>query len=509
MEPRKKPKSKSKPSTATSSFFSQIPIGEDGALSFNSLPPETRMLILEELIPEDLRMLILINKDFYDLARDNVLWERKFQLHFPHVYEKETFKPKEVTDWFNQFWQTYGDEYANVKKPARRFFSLAKEGKLTEFKHTENYSPSNINNKIGEVVNDAVSTVFRQFIGVPYESVKEKMSSIKDKFISTVKDKFISLDDLASQADKSHRTILQWARLNDNQPLLDHVYKSIISPEYAGEFKEAKKLGKKQYSILHWAVEANQIEELRALIAYFIDKKASKKDKESTEKASLPDVDVRTAEDRTPLFLAAERGNLDMVKALVEMKANVNATDKNGLTVILMAAYGGNLEVVQYLVENKVNVFPKTLRSYTTLHAAAEGNAAAVAAYLIEKGLQVNARAAFQMTPLFSAAMMGNLEVTKVLIDAGASIDMSITHRKLSLENNFFKNIFKNNSAALKRLEAFLSKQSWAQGILVNLWEGTNPEITITPLQVAEIAGHEEVANYIRDAMTKSPSKKM
>ena len=52
---------------------------------------------------------------------------------------------------------------------------------------------------------------------------------------------------------------------------------------------------------------------------------------------------------RTPLHITSMYGYLGMVKALVELGANISVTDKNGKTPSDLAAVNGNFEVVEYL----------------------------------------------------------------------------------------------------------------------------------------------------------------
>ncbi|XP_072047596.1 myotrophin-like [Amphiura filiformis] len=53
---------------------------------------------------------------------------------------------------------------------------------------------------------------------------------------------------------------------------------------------------------------------------------------------------------RTPLHFAADYGQLDVIDYLVDKKANVNATDKHGISVILAAIWEGHTECVKFLL---------------------------------------------------------------------------------------------------------------------------------------------------------------
>ncbi|XP_069672158.1 G patch domain and ankyrin repeat-containing protein 1 homolog [Periplaneta americana] len=64
-------------------------------------------------------------------------------------------------------------------------------------------------------------------------------------------------------------------------------------------------------------------------------------------------VDVRDQYGWTPLMSAACAGALDVVKFLIEHRADVNLKDKSGNTCLSLARRNGHLEVVQAITESK------------------------------------------------------------------------------------------------------------------------------------------------------------
>ena len=90
---------------------------------------------------------------------------------------------------------------------------------------------------------------------------------------------------------------------------------------------------------------------------------------------------------------AAESGNLDLVKYLVEEKnLDVKAKSESGYTVLHSAAWNGNLEMVKYLIKNGADVNAKSESGRTVLHSAASGNLDLVKYLVEEKKLDVNAK---------------------------------------------------------------------------------------------------------------------
>ncbi|KAK0625339.1 ankyrin repeat-containing domain protein [Bombardia bombarda] len=80
-------------------------------------------------------------------------------------------------------------------------------------------------------------------------------------------------------------------------------------------------------------------------------------------------VDLRNAKSMAPVQLAAQHGNLEVVKILVEKKANIDSGSdpeppfaiEPTLSALELAAKGGYVQVVQYLVESDHKPAPKAL----------------------------------------------------------------------------------------------------------------------------------------------------
>ena len=116
----------------------------------------------------------------------------------------------------------------------------------------------------------------------------------------------------------------------------------------------------------------------------------------------------------TPLVLAAEVNNLDVVKALVEAGADPKIPTEQGTTSLTMAAGGGTdiqrmrepeeramaIETVKYLIEKGVDVKAAGQYGWTAMHMASYQGLTDVIEYLASKGGDVNEMDAFGQTPL-------------------------------------------------------------------------------------------------------------
>ena len=76
---------------------------------------------------------------------------------------------------------------------------------------------------------------------------------------------------------------------------------------------------------------------------------------------------------RTPLMLAAYRGNTVAVINLLERGADVNARDVDGDTALMFAAYRGHALVVALLLQYGANVYARARNGWTAKKAAQSG----------------------------------------------------------------------------------------------------------------------------------------
>ena len=76
------------------------------------------------------------------------------------------------------------------------------------------------------------------------------------------------------------------------------------------------------------------------------------------------------------------------IRPLLAAGASPNAKDKGGKTPLHMAAWRGNLEAVQVLLDARANPKAKDKRGKTPLHWAADGGHAEVVQALLAAGAQ-------------------------------------------------------------------------------------------------------------------------
>lgn len=121
----------------------------------------------------------------------------------------------------------------------------------------------------------------------------------------------------------------------------------------------------------------------------------------------------------TALMLAAENNQPEIVKLLLDRGADPNRQDHNGWTALLKAAYQGNAKCIEILATHTKLELDRALLVATLME---RKDAVKV---LLDNGAEVDFRASDGRTPLILAAGKGNKGIVELLLKAGA--DASLT----------------------------------------------------------------------------------
>lgn len=148
------------------------------------------------------------------------------------------------------------------------------------------------------------------------------------------------------------------------------------------------------------------------------------------------DMAARDARGAQPLHRAAQRGQEGIVRLLVKRGADIEARNVNGWTPIMVAAGQGHLPVLRALLNRegrpnlpKADIHVVSDIGETPLHAAAWYNSRNTAEYLLDRKLvSVNNTTDDKLTPLHMAAIQGHADMAELLLSRGAKLSAR-THR--------------------------------------------------------------------------------
>ncbi|KAI1754549.1 ankyrin repeat-containing domain protein [Xylaria castorea] len=165
------------------------------------------------------------------------------------------------------------------------------------------------------------------------------------------------------------------------------------------------------------------------ILAYLMN--AKRADSESrinlqTPNLWLSDFDVKDDSGWTKLSLAAVRGDIDLVKALLNSGAYIEATDQlYGRTPLIWAAENGHEETVKLLLDSGAYVEATDYRyGRTPLIWAAKNGHEKIVKLLLDSSAYIEATdQQFGQTPLIWAAENRHEKIVKLLLDSGAHIE--------------------------------------------------------------------------------------
>ena len=132
------------------------------------------------------------------------------------------------------------------------------------------------------------------------------------------------------------------------------------------------------------------------------------------------------------LLDAADVGNLDCVRMLVEQGADKDEGDSNGYTPLYIATRYGHLQMV--LVEQGASLDKTNEDRETPLSEAAYIGQLEVVRFLLEQGADRDKASNGGWTPLHWAAMMGHLKITMLLMSYGADLNARTNYGKLPID---------------------------------------------------------------------------
>ena len=188
-------------------------------------------------------------------------------------------------------------------------------------------------------------------------------------------------------------------------------------------------------------------------------------------------------EGQPPLHAAAEEGQLEVVKMLLGMNADLGQLDEHGRTALMYAAEEGQLSVVQFLVEKGAKVNQQDKEGRTALAYAAAERQTEVVRFLLEKGADLSLRDKNGHSALDHAAEENAGEVVKLFL--GTKEGAKQVRENVSILLNA------SEEGALP-----VVRQLKEAGANINA-AGENGT---TPLMVASEEGQEQVVQYLLSA---------
>lgn len=136
----------------------------------------------------------------------------------------------------------------------------------------------------------------------------------------------------------------------------------------------------------------------------------------------------------TVVHIAAEAGNLEILRLLADRGAPLDRRNWIHQTPLSLAAWKGHLQVVQYLCEHGATTHGRDLNTAPLSAAAAAGHLGIVTYLVEQRDVPLNAlERPFGATPLFVAARFLKLDVVRYLMGKGADPTLATAQGETAL----------------------------------------------------------------------------
>ena len=156
-------------------------------------------------------------------------------------------------------------------------------------------------------------------------------------------------------------------------------------------------------SVLYWAAAKNNLETVKTVLR---------------DPRSQRLLDTGDRRDNTPLHVAAQNGFLTVAVALLDMDADVDNKNEDEETPLHLAAKEGRNRITKEILRrDRFAVNDEGSNSNTALHLACSYGHSRVVNILIQHGAEIEARNYYLWTPLDCAAAYGQPKCAKLLLN--------------------------------------------------------------------------------------------
>ncbi|GBO32683.1 Tankyrase-1, partial [Araneus ventricosus] len=116
------------------------------------------------------------------------------------------------------------------------------------------------------------------------------------------------------------------------------------------------------------------------------------------------------------LLTAVRNRDINKVRDLLDMGANIEAQNNRGWTPLCLASQKGSLDIAKLLLDRGANIEAKGKNGWNVLHEAIYYNKPDMFKFLVERGAYINVKNGKNETPLNAARRLGRPEIESFLI---------------------------------------------------------------------------------------------
>lgn len=339
--------------------------------------------------------------------------------------------------------------------------------------------------------------VFKTFRASDYDKMSKRskvlFSSAKSSDLETMIRLNLSKNDLLKK-DKSGVSLVNHIALSQSQAARDYAFNAIIEPMFNQSecIEETRFSG---YAYLHWTVILCQIDKLKALF----------------DNAALIDINLLSANKRTPLQLAAYFGHTEIIQALINLGAKVNAAIYDlEVTPFSLTAQHGDVKSLELLIneldDEEISSNLKRVIFYPMKIASQQGHLDIIKLLLkktkslIDDPLNAaraagNAAIQARLTPLHKSAKLYYRRIFHLAVQFGHD---DIIREFLDRYPSFALDPAKSHGPSPLHIAASQGHAKVAKHLLLFKADLNASYNELTPLQVATMKGNNALVDLLR-----------
>lgn len=186
-------------------------------------------------------------------------------------------------------------------------------------------------------------------------------------------------------------------------------------------------------------------------------------------------------------LLAAEKGNIDALKACLEKKADINVTNRQGRTAITLASLNKHYDCVEILLAAGVDINKQDQTCFNPFLLSCLTNDLTLLRLVLPANPDLNCLTRFGGVGITPASEKGHVEIVRELL---LHTEINVNHTNFVGWTPLLEAIVLNDGGA---------KQQEIVKLLLD--NGANPHMTDkygkTPLELAREKGFDEIANQL------------
>jgi ankyrin repeat protein len=214
------------------------------------------------------------------------------------------------------------------------------------------------------------------------------------------------------------------------------------------------------------------------------------------------DLDSQDEQNRTPLWTAAKKGHLSVVKLLVAQGCNIDTVDNQNTTLVQIAAQQGHADIVNFLHEHKSitagnNIVDNQEINMDLLYLAVkQGNLPETKRLIDLLKIDFYARNKNQDKLLALAASNGHLHLVEFLLERGSRIQFT------KFYDNFFEDFVKKDNKQQLAI-AKSPKYNRIIELLIMSQYGSAEDLPVEHKLIAEFT-HQTLIDCLKDHASKA-----